>query len=58
MIDNDGVKEAAVANEVKHGSLHLEPGVHPFVLTYVNAQEFALASFYDQNAGSLNVTFP
>jgi len=55
VIDNDGIKEA---NEVKHGSLHLEPGVHSFALTYINAQEFALTGINDQYAGSLNFTFP
>ena len=48
VIDHDGVKEEAVANEVKHGSLHLEPGVHSFVLTY----------FCAQDSGSLDFTFP
>ncbi len=48
VIDNDGLKEADAAKEVKHGSLHLEPGVHSFVLTYFSAQD----------PGSLNITFP
>ena len=58
VIDNDGIKEVAAGKEVKDGSLHLELGVHSFMLTCVNAQAFALASFYDQNSGSLNFTFP
>ncbi|MDE0911386.1 MAG: PA14 domain-containing protein, partial [Myxococcota bacterium] len=48
VIDNDGVKEGEAAEEVKHGTVHLEPGVHSFVLTYFNTQD----------SGSLNFTFP
>ena len=48
VIDNDGVKEGEAAEEVKYGSLHLEAGVHPVVLTY----------FCAQDSGSLNFTFP
>jgi hypothetical protein len=48
VIDNDGVKEGEAAEEVKYGSLQLEAGVHPVVLTY----------FCAQDSGSLNFTFP
>jgi hypothetical protein len=34
VIDDDGQREKNAAEEVKRGTVHLEPGVHAFVLTY------------------------
>ena len=34
VIDDDGQREKNAAAEVKRGTVHLEPGVHAFVLTY------------------------
>jgi len=52
VVDNDGQKRGAAAEEVKHGTVHLEPGVHPVTLTYLNAS-------HDHNtARGLHVAFP
>ncbi len=37
VVHNDGKGKAA--REVKHGTVHLEPGVHPVTLTYLNARQ-------------------
>jgi hypothetical protein len=47
VIDSEAQENPQAAAEVKHGTVHLQPGVHPVTLTYLN----------DRNQG-LNVTFP
>ncbi len=47
VIDSEAQENPRAAVEVKHGTVHLEPGVHPVTLTYLNTR----------NQG-LNVTFP
>ena len=37
VVHNDGLGKAA--KEVKHGTVHLEPGVHPVTLTFLNARQ-------------------
>ncbi|MDC0157277.1 PA14 domain-containing protein [Verrucomicrobia bacterium] len=52
VIDNDGQKRGEAAEEVKHGTVHLEPGVHPVTLTYLKAS-------HDHNSvRGLHVAFP
>ena len=47
VIENEGQENAREAAEVKHGKVHLGPGVHPVTLSYLNAR-----------GTSLNVVFP
>jgi hypothetical protein len=47
VIENEGQENAREAAEVKHGTVHLGPGVHPVTLSYLNAR-----------GTSLNVVFP
>jgi WD40 repeat protein len=52
VIDNDGQKRGEAAEAVKHGTVHLEPGVHSVTLTYLNA------SHGHNSARGLHVAFP
>jgi len=47
VIDSEGQENSREAAEVKHGTVHLEPGVHPVTLSYLNAR-----------GTRLNVVFP
>ncbi|MDP6629443.1 MAG: PA14 domain-containing protein [Kiritimatiellia bacterium] len=42
VVDIDGQKANDAASEVEHGTVHLEPGVHPVTLTYLNARGLGL----------------
>ena len=46
------------AKEVKHGTVHLEPGVHPVTLTYLNARQQRDPQRQDATARGLHVGFP
>ena len=50
VIDDDGQREKKATEEVKRGSVHLEPGVHAFVLTYSGGG--------NPRHSSLDITFP
>jgi WD40 repeat protein len=50
VIDDDGQREKNAAEEVKRGTVHLEPGVHAFVLTYSGGG--------DPRNSWLDITFP
>ncbi|MDE0854064.1 MAG: PA14 domain-containing protein [Nevskia sp.] len=47
VIESEGQENIRAAAEVKHGTVHLGPGVHPVTLSYLNAR-----------GTSLNVVFP
>ncbi len=50
VIDDDGQREKNAAAEVTRGTVHLEPGVHAFVLTYSGGG--------NPRHSSLDITFP
>ena len=57
VVHNDGKGEAA--KEVKHGTVHLEPGVHPVTLTFLNArQQRDPQRRQHETARGLHVGFP
>ncbi len=56
VVHNDGQGKAA--KEVKHGTVHLEPGVHPVTLTYLNARQRRDPQRLDESARGLHVGFP
>ena len=47
VIDSEGQENSRALAEVKHGTVHLKPGVHPITLSYLNAR-----------GTRLNVVFP
>ena len=47
VIDSEGQENSRAVAEVKHGTVHLDPGVHPITLSYLNAR-----------GTRLNVVFP
>ena len=56
VVHNEGQGKAA--KEVKHGTVHLEPGVHPVTLTYLNARQRRDPQRLDETARGLHVGFP
>ena len=56
VVHNDGQGKAA--KEVKHGTVHLAPGVHPVTLTFLNARQRRDPQQLDQSANGLHVGFP
>ena len=56
VVHNEGQGKAA--KEVKHGTVHLEPGVHPVTLTYLNARQRRDSQRLDETARGLHVGFP
>jgi WD40 repeat protein len=56
VVHNDGQGKAA--KEVKHGTVHLEPGVHPVTLTFLNARQRRDPQRLDEPARGLFVGFP
>ncbi|MDC0157278.1 PA14 domain-containing protein [Verrucomicrobia bacterium] len=42
VIDNKAQGNPALAAKAKHGTVHLEPGVHPITLSYLNARDTRL----------------
>jgi len=55
VVHNDGKGKAG--KKVKHGSVHLEPGVHPVTLTFLNARQERHPQHHE-NARGLHVGFP
>jgi hypothetical protein len=56
VVHNNGKGQAA--REVKHGTVHLEPGVHPVTLTFLNARQRRDPQRLDEPARGLFVGFP
>ena len=56
VVHNEGQGKAA--KEVKHGTVHLEPGLHPVTLTYLNARQRRDPQRLDETARGLHVGFP